>query len=162
MLSIIRQLHSFLDRILVALVVILMLITLSAMFMQVIDRYLIHSTIIAYDQIAKVSMIWLCSLGLPVVFIRNMNVTADLIEDLLPAKILHFRSIFFDLIITGMATTLLVFGLPVMEVGGFQDIIGVPLTYWSIYLAVNISMALLAIICSTRIITTLLERKETK
>lgn len=156
-LTTITKVHSWTNKILTTLVVILMLVTLTAMFAQAVDRYFIHSTIFAYDQIAKISMIWLCFLGLPVVFLKRVNISADLIVELLPKKLVIIRTILFDFIIMFLAIVLVWFGLPVMEVGAFLDIVGVPLTYWSVYLSFNIGMALLVIIKLTQIILTFLD-----
>jgi len=132
-------------------VFLLMVAMTVLMFCQSVDRYLIGSGFSAYDQLAKIGMVWLSFIGLPLVLLHRENISADLIRNVLSPRILSLRDLTFDIMIGIMAVMILWYGLPVMRIGAFQDIIGTPFTYWSIYLALNVSMALTALIAFARI-----------
>jgi len=134
----------------------LMVIIAVAMFAQAVDRYIIGSGFSAYDQLAKIAMIWLAFLGLPLVLMHRENIAADLLSDLLGEGPRKIRNLIFDIMMATLAAIVLWHGRPVMRVGAFQDIIGTPFTYWSVYLGLNIGMALSVVVLVARIVSVFL------
>ena len=138
-------------------VVFALMVTIAVtMFAQAMDRYLIGSGFSAYDQLAKIAMIWLAFLGLPLVLMHRENIAADLIADMLGDGPRKLRNLIFDIVMAALAAIILWHGRPVMRVGAFQDIIGTPFTYWSVYLGLNIGMALTVVVLVARIVATVL------
>lgn len=141
-----------------AVVFFLMVSIAVMMFAQAVDRYLIGSGFSAYDQLAKIAMIWLAFLGLPLVLMHRENIAADLIAAWMGKRLKALRTLIFDATMAGLAAMILWYGRPVMRVGAFQEIIGTPFTYWSVYLGLNIGMLLTVIVLIARILSALLSR----
>ncbi|WP_420726119.1 TRAP transporter small permease [Hwanghaeella sp. LZ110] len=138
-------------------VFLLTVIILVAMFLQALDRYLIGSGFSAYDQLAKIAMVWLAFLGFPLALLHRQTVAADLVQGILHPYVVRIRGLVFDALIAVLAASLVWFGAPVMRVGAFQEIIGTPFTYWSIYLGLNIGMGLVVLILVCRITRSLID-----
>ena len=130
--EVVRTAVHLLRRVLGFAVSCLMMAMTVPMFCQFLDRYLIGAGFSAYDQLAKIGMVWLAFIGLPLVLLHHENISADLIRNVLRPRILDLRDLAFDIVIGGMAVLILWCGVPVMRIGAFQDIIGTPFTYWSI------------------------------
>lgn len=128
---------------------------LLLMFAQAVDRYLVASGFSAYEQYSKMALVWLVFLGFPLALLHYESITADLIAHYLSERMLWIRNLIFDLAMAAMAGLLLLYGLPVMRVGSFMEILGTPFTYWSIYLSFNLGMVLVILILVTRSLSTL-------
>nr|WP_309501597.1 TRAP transporter small permease subunit [uncultured Roseovarius sp.] len=148
--------ERLLRQVLCFVVFVLMVIIAVTMFAQAMDRYIIGSGFSAYDQLAKIAMIWLAFLGLPLVLMHRENIAADLLSDFLGEGARKFRNLLFDIMMAMLATVVLWHGQPVMRVGAFQDIIGTPFTYWSVYCGLNIGMALTVVVLVARIVSVFL------
>ncbi|MBP0439980.1 TRAP transporter small permease [Tianweitania sediminis] len=123
---------------------------LLLMFAQAADRYLVGSGFSAYEQYSKIALVWLVFLGFPVAILHYESITADLIAHYLSERMLGVRDLIFNFVMAAMAGLLLFYGLPVMRVGSFMEILGTPFTYWSIYLSFNLGMALIILILVAR------------
>jgi len=118
----------------------------------VLDRYLFKSTFDAYDQLARLSLVWLTFIGFALAFAENRSIRMEILSSALPPVMRKWRDTVFDLAVLALVGLLHVKAWRVAEVGAFQVIIGTPFTYaWS-YAAVVVATALLALFLVVRII----------
>jgi len=137
-------------------VVALMALMLVLNVAQAVDRYLLASGFFGYDQYAKLSMVALTFLCLPLVLRQRRLIAVDFLDSRLTGRLGTVRSVVFDLILIVLLAIVFHHGLRVMEVGAYQVIVGTPLTYWTVYLLFNIGMAVCLLFLVVRVAATLL------
>jgi len=119
-------------------------------FAQVLDRYLLKTQFDAWDQIARIGMLWCAFLGAAMALRERRNVVIDLIDSHLPERVRRMRNRLFDAMV--LAATLFYKGLDVVEVGHFQDIVGTPFTYAVSYAALTAGMAFFTLFLALRLL----------
>ena len=133
-------------------IVLSLAVVLIFCFCQVLDRYALKSQFDAWDQIARIGMLWSAFLGAALALRERRNVVIDLIDSRLPKLVRQIRNKLFDVILLALSIILLVKGLDVVEVGKFQDIVGTPFTYAVSYTALTASMVLFIFFLILRLI----------
>ena len=122
----------------------------------VLDRHLFKSSFDAYDQIARLSLVWMTFLGFALALRERHTIRVEILDGLLGPRGRLVRETAFDAGVLALSVLLLVKGWAVAEVGAFQDIIGTPFTYaWS-YAAVPVAAGLLILFLALRIVGRLL------
>lgn len=130
----------------------LALVILLFTFGQVLDRYIFKTTFDAYDQIARLGLVWMTFLGFALAFQERRTIRVELLDTVLGPNLMKWRETLFDLMILALVVLLHVKGWRVTEVGAYQAIIGTPFTYaWS-YAAIPVATALLALFLVIRIV----------
>jgi len=125
--------------------VIAMLMVLVFTVGQVFDRHLLKSTFAAHDQFARIGLVWLTFLGIAVGIRDRTNVRIELLNHLAPQHIRRFMAIAIDLVILATSILLVIVGVPLLEVGAFQAIMGTTLYYDTMYASLLCGLCLLII-----------------
>lgn len=117
----------------------------------VLDRHIFKSSFDAYDQIARLALVWMTFLGFALALRERQTIRIEILESLLGPRARLVLETIFDAGMLALAVLLLVKGWAVAEVGAFQDIIGTPFTYaWS-YAAIPAASVLLILFLALRI-----------
>lgn len=109
-------------------------------FAQVLDRYLLKTQFDAWDQVARIGMLWCAFVGAAMALRERRNVVIDLIDRHLSDRVRRARDRLFDALLLALAATLFYKGLDVVAVGNFQDIVGTPFTYAVSYASLTVGM----------------------
>jgi TRAP-type C4-dicarboxylate transport system permease small subunit len=120
---------------------------------QVFDRYVLKGSFNAYDQIARIALIWMTFIGAAMAFRDRTNIVVDLIDSYLPAKAVAVKAIALDAL--SLALVLLMFGYAnrLLEVGAFQGVMGTPFTYREVYVALTIGSVLFILFLVARLVS---------
>lgn len=161
MLSLLRRVEHWLTRLNQAIVFVAMLVVLAFTFGQAVDRYALHSSFDAHDQIAKVGLVWLVFAGMAVAYAQRENLRIDLIAKYLPPAVLRWRDALFELAILALCVLINFKAWSVLEVVAFQQILGTPLTNAVPYSAILLGTAAIAFSCVLRLVDALAGRAVT-
>jgi TRAP-type C4-dicarboxylate transport system permease small subunit len=103
---------------------------------QAVDRYLLHTTFDAYEQLASVGVVWVTFFGYALGFHERANLRIELLDTVLPPVVTAIKRVVFDVLILVLALGVNFYGWDVLDVVSTQDIIGTPFTngiaYWSL------------------------------
>jgi TRAP-type C4-dicarboxylate transport system permease small subunit len=132
-------------------VVLALAMVLIFSFAQVLDRYVLKTQFDAWDQLARISMVWTAFLGAAVAMRERRNIVIELIDAHLSPRLIALRDRVFDLLLLALAVVLFVKSIPVVEVGMFQSIMGTPFTQAVSYAALTVSMAMFILFLLLRV-----------
>lgn len=116
------------------------------------DRYIYDTAFNAYDQIAQLALVWLTFLGMVLALRARTNIRVDLVDGLLPARLLAARDIVSDV------AAIAIFGViqwkvwRLVEVGSGQVIMGTPFSSDATFLALAVSSAAAILILAVRLV----------
>ncbi|CAM4200449.1 TRAP transporter small permease protein [Bordetella tumbae] len=133
-------------------VVLTLAVVLISCFCQVLDRYALKTQFDAWDQIARIGMLWSAFLGAAMALRERRNVVIDIIDRHLSERVRKVRDKLFDALLLVLAITLFVKGLDVVAVGQFQDIVGTPFTYAVSYASLTTGMVFFILFLVLRLI----------
>lgn len=133
-------------------VVLTLAVVLISCFFQVLDRYALKTQFDAWDQIARIGMLWSAFLGAAMALRERRNVVIDIIDRYLSERVRKVRDRLFDELLLVLAITLFVKGLDVVAVGQFQDIVGTPFTYAVSYASLTTGMVFFILFLALRLI----------
>lgn len=115
-----------------------------AMFAQVLDRYVFKTQFDAYEQIARLALVWATFVGVALGVRTRTNLRIDLINLVLPPWLVRAKDTLFDFVLLGIAVLINVKSWLLMEVLGSQQILGTPFTYAVSAAAITAGTAVLA------------------
>lgn len=118
---------------------------------QVADRYILKGTFNAYDQIARIGLIWMTFVGATMALRERTNIVVDLVDSYLPPRIVAMKAVILDVLSIVLMTLLMRYGLRLLEVGSFQSVMGTPFTYWEVYLSLVVGCALFLVFLLARV-----------
>ncbi|QKH37593.1 TRAP transporter small permease [Achromobacter pestifer] len=121
-------------------------------FAQVLDRYLLKTQFDAWDQVARIGMLWCAFVGAAMALRERRNVVIDIIDRHLPERVRRARDRLFDACLLVLAATLFYKGLDVVAVGNFQDIVGTPFTYAVSYASLTVGMVFFMLFLALRLL----------
>ncbi|ADP17932.1 tripartite ATP-independent periplasmic transporter, DctQ component family protein 11 [Achromobacter xylosoxidans A8] len=121
-------------------------------FAQVLDRYLLKTQFDAWDQVARIGMLWCAFVGAAMALRERRNVVIDIIDRHLPERLRRARDRLFDVLLLALAATLFYKGLDVVAVGNFQDIVGTPFTYAVSYASLTVGMVFFMLFLALRLL----------
>ncbi|WP_447921041.1 TRAP transporter small permease [Achromobacter aegrifaciens] len=121
-------------------------------FAQVLDRYLLKTQFDAWDQVARIGMLWCAFVGAAMALRERRNVVIDIIDRHLPERVRRARDRLFDALLLVLAATLFYKGLDVVAVGNFQDIVGTPFTYAVSYASLTVGMVFFMLFLALRLL----------
>lgn len=150
-----RRVEQWLTTVNQVIVFVSMLVVLAFTFGQAVDRYAIHSSFDAHDQIAKIGLVWLVFAGTAVAYAQHANLKIDLIAKYLSPTLLRCRDALFEVAILAVCILVNVKAWSVLEVVAFQQIMGTPLTNAVPYSAILVGTAAIAFSCVLRILAAL-------
>lgn len=133
-------------------VVLTLAVVLIFCFCQVLDRYVLKTQFDAWDQIARIGMLWSAFLGAALALRERRNVVIDIIDNHLPERVRKMRDKLFDVLLLILAVTLFLKGLDVVAVGQFQDIVGTPFTYAVSYASLTVGMVFFILFLVLRLV----------
>ncbi len=133
-------------------VVAAMLLVLASTVGQVADRHFIKSGFGAFDQYGRLGLVWLTFLGIAVAFRERANIRIDLADHFLAPRIARAKGVVLDIVVVGIAVTLVCVGWPLLDVGSFQVIMDTPFSYEEVYAALLAGMAVLAAFVALRLL----------
>ncbi len=133
-------------------VVLALAMVLIFSFAQVLDRYLLKTQFDAWDQLARISMVWAAFLGAAMALRERRNIVIELIDAHLSPRWINIRDRVFDSLLLVLAVILFVKSIPVVEVGMFQRIMGTPFTQAVSYAALTFSMGLFILFLLLRVL----------
>lgn len=133
-------------------VVLTLAVVLISCFFQVLDRYALKTQFDAWDQIARIGMLWSAFVGAAMALRERRNVVIDIIDRHLSERARKVRDKLFDALLLVLAITLFVKGLDVVAVGQFQDIVGTPFTYAVSYASLTTGMVFFILFLALRLI----------
>ncbi|RAH96734.1 hypothetical protein DLJ53_31210 [Acuticoccus sediminis] len=116
------------------------------------DRYIYDTAFNAYDQIAQLALVWLTFLGIVLAFRARTNIRVDLVDGMLPVRLLAARDIVSDV------AAIAIFGViqwkvwRLVEVGAGQVIMGTPFSSDATFLALAVSSAAAIVILGIRLV----------
>ena len=122
---------------------------------QVADRYLFGTSFSAYDQIARLGLVWLTFIGFAVGVWERANIRVELLEHFLSARAHHRINVVLDVLMLGVGSIVLFEGWRLLEVGAYQSIMGTPLTYEVVYAGLLVGLAALLVFLVARLFETL-------
>lgn len=132
-----------------------MLVVLIFTFCQALDRYLLKTSFDAYDQIAKIGLVWLVFTGTAVAYAQHANLRIDLISNYLPPALRRAREALFELAILAICVLVNIKAWSVLEVVAFQLILGTPFSNAVPYSAILLGTLAIALSCVLRLLDVL-------
>lgn len=118
---------------------------------QIADRYIFKSTFDAYDQYARVGLMWLTFIGIAAGVRDRVNIRIELLSHFAPPRFRTAIGVVLDLAILAVSVIIVTVGLPLLEVGGFQVIMGTSMTYETMYTALLSGMSLMIVFVLLRL-----------
>ncbi len=119
---------------------------------QVLDRHFLKGWFNAYEQIAQMWLIWLAFVGMAMAFRERTNIVVDVIDMVLPARIVMVKAILLDVLALVLMYLLFIYGLQMVTFGGNRLVMGTPFTYALVYLGMVVGTALIALFLVVRIV----------
>ncbi len=116
------------------------------------DRYIYDTAFNAYDQIAQLALVWLTFIGIVLAFRARTNIRVDLVDGMLPARLLVARDIISDLAAIGIFGVIQWKVWRLVEVGAGQVIMGTPFSSDATFLALAVGSAAAIAILSIRLV----------
>lgn len=118
---------------------------------QVIDRYLVKSSFDAYDQLARLCLVWLTFVGIALGVRERANIRIELLEHLLPGVGTRVLASALDAVVLLTALYVLLKGWVLLDIGSYQAVMGTPLSYEVVYAGLLVGMALLVLFLGLRL-----------
>jgi TRAP-type C4-dicarboxylate transport system permease small subunit len=120
-------------------------------FAQAADRYTLKTSFDAHDQLAKVGLVWLVFTGMSLAYAAGENLRIDLFVSRIPAEVRRVRNALYEAAILLICVLLHWKGWAVIEVAGFQQIMGTPFTNALPYSALLLGTLTIAMTCIVRL-----------
>ena len=135
--------------------VVMVLVTLA----QVIFRYVLAAPLPWSEELARYCFVWIVFLGGAVGLSRGTHLGVDLLVNAFPEVARRRFDALTNTLVAIFAATVIYASLPVLNINMFQrsPALGIQMSY--IYMAIPISMGIIFLICSERVIRLLLLRK---
>jgi TRAP-type C4-dicarboxylate transport system permease small subunit len=118
---------------------------------QVVDRHVLRTGFSAFDQYARLGLVWLTFLGFAIAVRERANIKIDLADHFLPPQIVRGKSYVLDAVVLAVAVMMIVVGWRLLEVGAFQVLMDTPFTYEVMYGALLLSLILLVVFLVLRL-----------
>jgi len=119
---------------------------------QVIDRHLFRTGFSAFDQYARLGLVWLTFLGIAIAFRERANIKIDLADHFLPPATVRRKAVVLDIVVLAVAAMMIVVGWRLLEVGAYQVLMDTPFTYEVMYGALLLSLVLLVFFLFLRLV----------
>lgn len=132
-------------------IVVLMALLVILTFVQVVARYLMHSSFTSTPQYARLVVVWLTFMGAAMAARHNKLIRIEIFEERLPARIRAFMGTFFDLVLMGLLLVIIIKGWAVVIVTNSQVVAGTPLSYAAYSLSVVLGSAIMFFYIGLRI-----------
>ena len=125
-----------------------------------VDRYIYSSPFNAYEQLAKLALVWFTFLGFVLAYRARTNIRVDLIDGVLSVQARRVRDMVGDLIALGIFGVILWKIWRLIEVGANQVIMGTPFSLDAAYLSLLIAAGFGTLVITVRFILLFAGRSE--
>jgi TRAP-type C4-dicarboxylate transport system permease small subunit len=132
-------------------IVVLMVLLVILTFVQVVARYLLHSSFTSTPQYARLVVVWLTFMGAAVASRHNRLIRIEIFEERLPPRIRTFMGTFFDLVLMGLLLVIIAKGWIVVIITNSQVVAGTPLSYAAYTFSVVLGSAIMFFYIGLRI-----------
>lgn len=135
-----------------AAIIAISIVMIGVTLAQVIFRYLIAAPLPWSEELARYCFVWIVFLGGAVGLARGVHLGVDLLVNVMPPPLRRAADALTSLLIGAFAGVVIYASLPVLNMNMLQrsPALGVQMTY--IYIAIPISMGLILIICTERVL----------
>jgi TRAP-type transport system small permease protein len=157
MLRRLLDVSRLLERLLGWAVGVLVLVILVIVTGQFLDRHVIDLPWDAPDQLARICIIWLTFLGTALALSEGAAIRIDLIDHVLPPRLLAWRDLLFDCMLLALVLVIAVKGWKVVQIGANQLLLGTPFTADLPYAGLFTGMVLAAFFVALRIMRRAIE-----
>lgn len=124
------------------------------------DRYIYDAAFNAYEQIAKLALVWFTFLGFVLAYRARTNIRVDLIDGVLSARLRRIRDMAGDLIALGIFGVILWKIWRLIEVGASQVVMGTPFSLDAAYLSLLVAAGFGTLVIIVRFILLIAGRSE--
>jgi TRAP-type C4-dicarboxylate transport system permease small subunit len=133
-----------------------MLVVLVFTLGQVLDRHLLKGAFNAYDQMARIGLVWMTFVGAAMALRQRQNIVVDLIDPHLSARATVVKGVLLDVLSLGVAVLLVAYAWRLMEIGDYQRVLGTPFTYSVVYASLLAGCVLFLVFLLARVATAVL------
>jgi len=148
----VAQAVNLLERALEWLIAALMLMLVTIVASQLVDRHVVTLPMAAPDQYARVLLVWLTFIGFAIAVKNGSNIRVDLIDAHLPVFVRRSVELLFDVLMLFLTVLISYHTLPLLEVGLEQERLGTVLTEAWPTVALLASGVLLAVFLALRLL----------
>lgn len=136
-------------------IILISLLMVVVTLAQVIFRYVIAAPLPWSEELARYCFVWIVFLGAAVGLSRGIHLGVDIFVNMLPRRFRHALDLLTSALIAGFSVAVVYASLPVINMNMLQrsPALGVQMSW--IYIAIPISMCLIALISVERIVTAL-------
>ncbi len=131
--------------------VVLVVLILAIVSGQFIDRHIVDLPWDAPDQLARICIIWLTFLGTALALSEGTSIRIDLIDHILPPRMIAWRDRIFDVVLLGLLSVISIKGWSVVQVGASQLLLGTPFTADLPYAGLFVGVVLASIFVAIRL-----------
>lgn len=128
-----HKIHSAINRVLNAFVVILMSLVITAVVVQVFFRYILHSPLVGSEEFAKLSFVWLVFFGAAAVTRDKAHIQVDFFMGLVRPAFQAYVALAMELVTVILFIVVIKYGIEFTKVQAGMKSVGldIPLTFYS-------------------------------
>ncbi len=138
-----------------AVVILISVLMIAVTMAQVVFRYLVEAPLPWSEELARYCFVWIVFLGAAIGLSRGVHLGVDLLVNQMPERIRKVLAVISNALIVCFAGSVIYASVPVIKMNMFQHSPALGVQMSSIYLAIPISMGLIALIGIQRIFTLL-------
>ena len=124
-------------------------------FLQVVFRYVLTAPLPWSEEAARYCFVWIVFLGAALGLERGVHLGVDLLVNRMPTGMRRNTAVACNICIAGFALILIYASAPVLQLNAWQQspALGIQVSY--VYMAIPVSMALIALIALLRVVQAL-------
>ncbi len=151
MFKLFKRAVTLIDWLLKWYIVVLMALLVVLTFVQVVARYLMHSSFTSTPQYARLVVVWLTFMGAAMAARHHKLIRIEIFEERLPTKIRTVLGTFFDLVLMSLLLVIIKKGWLVVVVTNSQVVAGTPISYAAYTLSIVMGSAIMFFYIGLRI-----------
>lgn len=133
-------------------IILISVLMVAVTLTQVVFRYVLTAPLPWSEELARYCFVWIVFLGGAIGLSRGIHLGVDLVVNMLPEPLRRGLDVLTSALIAGFAVAVIYASLPVIDMNMLQrsPALGVQMSW--VYIAIPISMGLIALIAAERII----------
>jgi len=152
MYSLLTRAASWVDRCLRWYILVLIALLVVLTFSQVVARYVFRAPFTSTEEYARLVLVWLTFMGAAMAVRLNRLVRIEVIEEHLPYSVRLFLSTFFDFVLIGLLSVIIVKGCKAVTVTDSQVVAGTPLSYSAYTLSIVVGASIMFLYIFLRVL----------
>lgn len=130
-------------------IVVISIVMVFVTLAQVIFRYLVGAPLPWSEELSRYCFVWIVFLGTAVGLSRGVHLGVDIFVNMIPVKLQRILNVIVYLMIAGFACLMIYASIPVLQLNTMQrsPALGIQMSW--VYLAIPVSMVLIAIVAIT-------------